>query len=172
MIEFEIANKDFSEALVHFWRESFLAAYGDIHSMENIQTYFSESYTMETANQVLSSKNYLCLKVKRDNKTVGIVVVNHRQCPWKADLIASELKQLYLLPSEYGSGLAQQIMDEVFKRVREEDKEHIWLSVSKLNLRAQRFYEKLGFEYLGDGEDIYVGTEVLPSQIMMKGLSG
>lgn len=168
MVAFEIANKDFSEVLVRFWRESFLAAYGDIHSEENIQTYFSESYTKEEAGQILSSKDFFCLKVKRDQKTVGIAVVNHRHCPQKEDLIASELKQLYLLPSEYGSGLAQQIMDEVFKRIKEEDKEHIWLSVSKLNLRAQRFYEKLGFEYLGEGEDIHVGTEVLPSQVMVR----
>ncbi|MEP1032908.1 GNAT family N-acetyltransferase [Ekhidna sp.] len=168
MIEFEVADTEFSKELMEFWRESFLAAYGDIHSKENIAAYFSESYTMDEATRILSEDNFVCLKANRDKKTVGIAVVNHRLCPLKKDLEASELKHLYLLPSEYGSGLAQEMMDKVFERVKNEGKEYVWLSVSKLNNRAQRFYEKLGFELLGRGDDIYVGDEVLPSEIMLK----
>ncbi|WP_436515466.1 GNAT family N-acetyltransferase [Ekhidna sp. To15] len=171
MIEFEIADIDFAEALVQFWKKSFLAAYSDIHSEENIQAYFSISYTIEEATRILTCKNYECLKAKRDQQTVGISIVNNRRCPLKAELDAMELKHLYLLPSEYGSRLAHRIMDEVFDQLKDAGKTHIWLSVSKLNQRAQRFYKKLGFEMLGKGEDIHVGDEVLPSLVLMKKLN-
>ncbi|MEO9871923.1 GNAT family N-acetyltransferase [Ekhidna sp.] len=168
MIEFEIADVRFSEELVQFWRESFLAAYVDIHTKENIEAYFDESYTLEEANNVLSSEIHFCLKALRDQETVGVAIVAHQKCPLLENLIASELKQLYLLPSEYGSGLAYQMMEEVFRRIKGEEKEYVWLNVSKKNPRAQKFYQKIDFEMVGGGDDIHVGSEVLPSQIMIR----
>lgn len=170
MVEFEIADIGFAEELVQFWKESFLAAYSDTHSEENIKAYFSASYTVEEAINMLSSSNYECLKAKRNHSTVGIAIINNRRCPLKEELNAAELKHLYLLPSEYGSGLANQLMEEVFKKAEAAGQSHVWLSVSKLNARAKRFYVKLGFELLGDGEDINVGNEVLPSLILFKKL--
>lgn len=171
MVEFEIADIGFAEELVQFWKESFLAAYSDIHSPENIQAYFAASYTMDEASKILSSDQYECLIAKRNHSTVGIAIINNRRCPLKEELNAAELKHLYLLPSEYGSGLANQLMEEVFKKVEAAGKSHMWLSVSKLNTRAQRFYKKLRFKLLGDGEDINVGNEVLPSLILIRSLN-
>ncbi|MEO9483725.1 MAG: GNAT family N-acetyltransferase [Ekhidna sp.] len=170
MIEFEIADNNFSTQLVQFWRESFLAAYSDVHSAENIQAYFSASYTIEEANKMLSSEHFFCLKANRNQQTVGIAIVNYRRCSLNEGLDTAELKHLYLLPSAYGTGLAHKMMDEVFRSVKKESKSHVWLSVSKLNIRAQRFYKKLGFECIGDGDDIHVGNEVLASLIMIKKL--
>ncbi len=168
MVEIEIADIGFAEELVQFWKKSFLAAYSDIHSEENIQAYFSSCYTVEEASNILISKNYECLKANRDQQTVGISIVNDRKCPLNTELNAIELKHLYLLPSEYGSGLAHEMMDEVFQRAKKAGKSHIWLSVSKLNQRAQRFYMKLGFEQLGTGADIHVGDEVLHSLVLIR----
>ncbi len=170
MIEFEIADVSFANELVLFWRESFLAAYGDIHEKSNIETYFEKSYSLHVAQNILKSQKFVCLKAERDNHLVGIAVVNHASCPFKMELKASELKQLYLDPSEYGSGLAPEIMGQVFKIIKEFGDKHIWLSVSKLNERALRFYEKMKFETIGEGKNIHVGNEVLPSLIMLKEL--
>ncbi len=168
MVEFEIADITFANDLVEFWKESFLAAYGDIHKKSNIEIYFEKSYSLYVAQNILKSQKFICLKVKRDAKLVGITIINHEKCPLKAELKASELKQLYLHPSEYGSGLAKSIMDKVMEMIKESGDRYIWLSVSKLNRRAQRFYLKMNFEVIGDGEDIHVGEEVLPSLIMIR----
>ena len=170
MIEFEVADIDFANELVLFWRESFLAAYGDIHERSDIETYFEKSYSLHVAQNILKSQKFVCLKAKRDNHLVGVAIVNHTNCPLKTELKASELKHLYLLASEYGSGLAHEMMSRVLEIVKEADKEYVWLSVSKLNERAQRFYEKVDFEVIGQGENIHVGNEVLPSLVMIRAI--
>ena len=171
MIEFEVADIDFANELVLFWRESFLAAYGDIHEKSDIESYFEKSYSLHVAQNMLKSQKFVCLKAKRANQLVGIAIVNHTNCPLKkTELKASELKHLYLLASEYGSGLAHEMMSQVRRIVKDADKEHIWLSVSKLNERAQRFYEKVDFEVIGEGENIHVGNEVLPSLVMIRAI--
>lgn len=168
MIEFKIADIGFAEELVKFWRVSFLQAYSEIHSNENIEAYFAQSYTTAEAQRILSDKHFICIKANREGKTVGIAIINHRRCPLKKELNASELKHLYLLSSEYGSGLAQEMVEKVFQISEDAGKSAVWLSVSKLNVRAQRFYQKLGFDLMGNGDDIKVGDELLPSLVMVK----
>ena len=170
MIEFKKADVNFAEELVVFWRDSFLSAYGDLHKKADIERYFDQSYHLNEAHNVLTDLKYDCLKALRNNRLVGIAIVKNERCPLKPELPASELKQLYLDSSEYGSCLAKNLMNQVFELTKNSKNEYLWLTVSKLNLRAQRFYAKMDFELLGDGESIHVGEEVLPSLIMIRQL--
>jgi ribosomal protein S18 acetylase RimI-like enzyme len=70
-----------------------------------------------------------------------------------------ELSKVYLLPGQHGSGVASALMDATIDAARERGVASVWLGVNKLNVRANRFYERSGFAEVGS-KKFQLGTEV------------
>lgn len=60
-----------------------------------------------------------------------------------------ELNRLYSHQEFLGQGVGQMLMDECFRCARELGHDVMWLGVWEYNPRAQRFYEKNGFRFVG-----------------------
>ena len=127
-----------------------------------------ENYTSEAAQKLLTDHNTVCTIASRNRKQVGVYIVQHHACPLLPHMVASELKHLYLLSEEYGTGLGKAMLEHAFQVIKKEKREWVWLCVSNLNRRAQKFYEKMDFETIGDGPILKVGTDRLHSSIMIR----
>jgi diamine N-acetyltransferase len=68
---------------------------------------------------------------------------------WKA----LELKRIYILKEYQGMGVAQKLMDFYQQYAIDNHYNALWLGVWEHNLRAQKFYEKYGFENSGHTHD-------------------
>ena len=157
-----------AKELVTFWKSSFIQAYKDVHSPENMEIYFAENYTIAAAEEILGNKNYHCSFAKRGNKNIGVSIIRDRSCTLLPKLNSSELKHLYVLSTEYHSGLGKMILENVFQTLHQNKKEYLWLCVSDRNLRAQNFYRKFNFKVVGKGPILNVGTDALSSSIMIR----
>jgi diamine N-acetyltransferase len=73
---------------------------------------------------------------------------------WKA----LELKRLYVLKEYHGKGVAQLLMNYVFKFAVENNFEVVWLGVWEYNFIAQAFYKKMGFIDTGFKHDFPIGN--------------
>ena len=155
-----------ADELVCLWTETFVQAYHNIHSPENIHVYCTKNYSAEEANSVLSSDQFDCIMAYRENMSVGYYILKHQECPIRLDGASSELKQIYILASEYGKGLGKMLVEHAFDMTCQANCQWIWLCVSDRNYRAQKFYEKLKFEPVAPGPILEVGTDQLPSTIM------
>jgi ribosomal protein S18 acetylase RimI-like enzyme len=60
-----------------------------------------------------------------------------------------EISKIYLLPSAHGSGLAKRLMDIASEDARSQGARSVWLGVNQQNARANRFYDRLGYEIVG-----------------------
>lgn len=60
-----------------------------------------------------------------------------------------ELSKCYVAPDELGSGVAALLVEDTISRCAKLEAVGIWLGVNRLNVRAQRFYAKHGFELVG-----------------------
>ncbi len=170
MVKYVIADASVSETLVKLWTDSFRQAYKNVHTPENIETYCRQNFSIAKANEVLSAKTVTCILALRDEMPVGLSVFQHHGTKMRQLDRPSELKQLYILSSEYGSGLGKAMIEHSFSLMRDADKDWVWLCVSDLNYRAQKFYRKMGFKQVGKGPVLEVGTDRLPSSIMCKKL--
>ena len=65
-----------------------------------------------------------------------------------------EITSIYLQPEAWGKGYAKQLFDFMVKELRSMKCRKIHLWVIKENIRAQRFYEKCGFEKTGKEKQI------------------
>lgn len=167
MVNIQKAELESAAILSSLWTDAFKEAYHDVHSKENIENYCSANYTEAEARRILNSNVYDCSYATVNGKRVGLSVVHHQPCPLKRELKASELKQLYLLSSAYGTGLGRMMIEHAFQQIKEAKNEWVWLCVSNVNFRAQRFYQKLNFQIIGDGPELIVGTDRLTSSVMV-----
>ncbi|WP_461665042.1 GNAT family N-acetyltransferase [Gordonia sputi] len=91
-----------------------------------------------------------------DGTTVGYSLVHHRP-PSDPDVVveapSSELSKMYVLPDHHSRGRTdppgQLLMRAAIETARDRGSVLVWLGVNQENVRAQRFYAKMGFERAG-----------------------
>lgn len=166
MINIRPADKNSAAELSELCRTSFAEAYKGVNSEEDIKAYCEKNYSQQTIETNLSNPGVIYEVAYKGGKAVGFFMVQTQDCPIALDGDAVELKQIYVLSSEFGTGLGKQLLDEVFRCARQLNKKWIWLSVSDLNTRAQSFYRKHGFQPLGAAPTLEVGNDRLIATVM------
>lgn len=69
------------------------------------------------------------------------------------------VSKCYVRPEHHGGGVAARLLEAALERGRERGCGGMWLNVNYANFRAQRFYEKHGWERVGY-VDFVVGEQV------------
>jgi GNAT superfamily N-acetyltransferase len=77
-----------------------------------------------------------------------------------------KIHKLYILPSEQGKGIGEQLIHFAEKRCLEDQISKLTLNVNRYN-KALRFYEKLGFKNV-KSEDIEIGNGYLMEDFVME----
>ena len=91
-----------------------------------------------------------------------------------------ELSKIYVRPEHHGAGIAGALIDASVGAARERGARSLWLGVNQHNVRANRFYEKQGFEVVGTKHflvgsrlhDDFVRERPLPRAGVEPGASG
>ena len=166
MFELQLVGIEFAAQLAELQAETFKQAYGDVHSAEDISAYSLANYTVEAASNELASDQTVCCVGFKLFEPVGYYIVKHDDCPIAVGSKSSELKQIYILASEYGAGLGKMLYEHALETIRSAGSQWVWLCVSDINFRAQAFYKKLEFKKLGTGPVLEVGKERLLSSIL------
>ena len=90
-----------------------------------------------------------------DGEPVGYTMLVHGE-PHDADVAAAittrptaELSKMYTLPGQHGGGVAAELMAASLAAALARGAAAVWLGVNEENGRANRFYEKHGFERVG-----------------------
>lgn len=103
----------------------------------------------------LSDENRDVVVARVDGAIVGYSLVLHGD-PTDPEVRAvvtqrpvSELSKMYVLPRAHGAGVAHELMSTAVSACAERGSVAVWLGVSNVNLRAQRFYGKAGFVEVG-----------------------
>ncbi len=145
---------------------TFEEAYRDGHSSDDILTYCQSNYSLREVITTLQDDRVVCKLAYKKGVPVGFFLLKHHNCPILLKEDSSELKQIYVLSSEYGGGMGRLLFDDAITCTNNANSSWIWLLVPDSNQRAQSFYRKRKFESIGIGPELIVGTDRLPSTIM------
>lgn len=167
MYIFKKADITFLDILQNLMKDTFIQAYENIHSEENIERYLNKNVTTKLVSTILSSETFTCTIAFKGNKPLGFFILKDKQCPFNVNNTSLELKQLYILKSEYNLGLGKKLFTNAVQITKMLSKKYIWITVSNSNIQAKFFYEKTGFKKLGKGNKISVGTDTLSSTVMI-----
>jgi len=161
-----VAGESDAAALHAVAAETFPLACPPGTGSDQIAAFIATHLSEERFREYLRDENRLLLIAVDDaGRAVGYTMLIFG-VPGDSDVRSSvstrptaELSKVYLLPGEHGSGVASALMDATIEAARERGVASVWLGVNKLNLRANRFYERSGFATVGS-KKFQLGTEV------------
>ena len=137
-----------AETIAALMAECFTATFGHLYDPADLAGFLA-GLTPERWRAELADPAFAFLLAEADGVAVGFAKMGPHSLPVAPAGPMIELRQLYLLGSQQGSGLAARMMDRVIAIARERGAAELFLSVYVDNVRARRFYERYGFEEIG-----------------------
>ncbi len=151
-ITFRTPTQSDAAVLAALGRDSFVDAFAHLYSEKNLTTFLDATYSVDVLTSELASPRRVFRVAERDNVMIGYCKLG-LEMGFDIDLgkrRGMELKQLYLLGSETGSGAGSALIAWAIEQGRARSFDDIVLSVWSGNVAAQRFYRRHGFEKIGD----------------------
>lgn len=117
---------------------------------EDMSAYMEKAFSLETVSAELAEKDSIFIIAEVENEVVGYakIMLDSIEDGINAEK-PIELNRLYAKQEFLGKGVGKKLMDECFEIAAENNCDVMWLGVWEYNLRAKRFYEKLGFYEVG-----------------------
>lgn len=150
------------------FRTSFCDTFAHLYRPEDLGAFLAK-FTAEAWAQEFADPRYRFRVAEADGEVVGFVKLGPSELPVEPRGPAIELRQIYVLKSHHGSGLAAVLTDWAIEEAARNRAEELYLTVYTDNHRARRFYERYGFEPVGR-YDFMVGSQADEDIIMRKAL--
>lgn len=147
------ANLEDAEILAKIGWQSFDEAFSDHpeNHPDDMKIYMDEAFSIETISEDLRDEKTVYLIAEADGEAAGYAKMKfdvHEDCLSGEKTL--ELCRLYALDKFIGKGIGKSLMLEFFRIAEETKRDTVWLGVWEYNYRAQKFYEKFGFEKCGE----------------------
>jgi ribosomal protein S18 acetylase RimI-like enzyme len=172
----ELTTADIPE-LIALATKIFRDTFTHLNTPEAMEGFISKDYTFENFQRELKeagSKNFFAC----DDDGKAIAFMRLRKNSEANHFLGDnniEIQRIYVDKDYHGQrgpgGLtvADQLMQLAIDIAREQKRDWIWLGVWEHNPRAQRFYQKWGFERFSE-HDFYMGEERQTDWLMKKDL--
>ena len=136
-----------ASALSELAISSFTDTFGHLYSAENLNLFVAQALSVTVVTQELLSPMRRYRVAEESGRMVAYCKVgfDHTLSLDLPGRAVMELKQLYLRSSQFGSGVADNLMEWAIDTARNQNMDDIVLSVYNDNPRAQRFYQRFGF---------------------------
>lgn len=122
---------------------------------DNIALFIATSLSVERFEDYLHSPHHRLWLACEGAYAIGYAMSVHGE-PSDPDIQRSvvhrpsvELSKIYVRDTHHGSGVAAGLMAQTIDEARQSGAASVWLGVNQNNVRANRFYDKHGFERRG-----------------------
>ena len=117
---------------------------------DDLAHYMRQAFNLEQITKELANSKNLFLLAEIEGELAGYakLIFDNIESGIAADKPV-ELSRLYSHQKFLGKGVGQALMKACFDKAKENGCDVMWLGVWEFNPRAQRFYEKNGFQEVG-----------------------
>jgi ribosomal protein S18 acetylase RimI-like enzyme len=125
--------------------ETWPIAYGEILSKTQLDYMLGAFYNDEALNDSVVNKGHHFVLAKEGEETLGFASYEHNynQKP------QTKIHKIYVLPQTQGKGIGKILIDFIENVAKENHSTELSLNVNRFN-KALHFYQKLGFEIVGE----------------------
>lgn len=147
--------------------QSLIESHGHSAPAEIMQAYRQKSFSEEACRAELVEEQNIFFAVFFNNSPAGYSKIILHTPHLAVDLQpVTKLERLYLLQEFYGLKLGHRLLQQAIAFSKENADTGMWLEVWKGNERAIRFYQKQGFQTVGELEFVLTETHVNPAWVM------
>lgn len=151
---------------------TFRDAFSSLNTEENMNLHCATAFYPALQLAEISNPEILTLVAESDDKLVAFGQL-HLRVATPACVSSSpavELHRIYVERSFHGTGLAGDLLAEIFKSAEHHGAAAVWLGVWERNPRAIRFYQRSGFVEAGDHVFV-VGTDPQRDLVLVRSCS-
>lgn len=134
-----------------------------------MEAYVARSFNEAACRAELSDLKNIFMGVWYNGQPAGYskIICNtpHPQVPLAP---VTKLERIYLLQEYYGLGLGQGLLARAIETSKAMGDQGMWLDVWQKNDRAIRFYEKEGFEMVGESSFVLTEERTNPIWVMLR----
>lgn len=157
------------EMLSELSKQTFWESHGHSADKKDIQLYVERYFNIETLLHTLNEPSIYYRKIIIDNQLAGYtkLILNSSHLLTNIKPIA-KFERLYLLKDFYGLGLGKHLLAENMKLAKTHNQKALWLFVWTENYKALKFYQKSGFNSIGNYDFKISENHFNPNYVMLK----
>jgi diamine N-acetyltransferase len=142
--------------------------FGHLNTPENMQAFLERDYAIESFKNEFNQPGSRYFFISDGDKTAGYLRL--RRTTEVEHLLGAntiEIHRIYVDHAYHGKKVGDQLMEFAIGIAKENKHDWIWLGVWEGNPRAQRFYQKWGFEKFSE-HDFFMGDEKQTDWLLKK----
>lgn len=146
-----------AEVLSRIAAETFTETFGHTYPPQDLAAFLASAYDLEKTRRDLTDPARAAWLVEADGVVVGHALAGPCDLPHdEVTPACGELKRLYVLKAFQGGGTGSRLLAETLAWLERDGPRRLWIGVWSENFGAQRLYERMGFEKVGE-YDFIVG---------------
>lgn len=166
----EATPKDTS-VVTELGRRTFVEAFAVDNHPQHIDDYLAEAFASDRIAAELADPHALFLIASDGGRDVGYAKIVVGEAPENVTGDSPiELERIYVLQDVLGTGVGRALMTACLETARARGRDTVWLGVWERNDRAIRFYERFGFQTVGE-KTFRLGGELQRDVVMIKRLN-
>lgn len=141
-----------ARALSELAERTFRDAFGGVNARDDVDLHCARAFAPDIQAREIKDPAIETLVVEHEGALVAFAQLrlSGESPPCVTLSPAVELQRIYVDRRWHGTGLARELMTNVFERTRKAGAKGLWLGVWEHNARAIRFYKRVGFSEVGD----------------------
>ncbi|MGV3656450.1 MAG: GNAT family N-acetyltransferase [Chitinophagaceae bacterium] len=168
MVSFQQLTPADAEMLAHVGGVSLLESHGHSAPPEVMQAYVDRSFSVAACRAELSDNRNIFYALYYHGEPAGyfktIYSIPHQSVAIQP---VTKLERLYVLNKFLDKKLGQLLLQKSVELSKEAGEQGMWLNVWKKNERAIRFYQKQGFENVGESMFVLTETHANPNWVLL-----
>ena len=154
------------DRLAELARRTFVAAFGEYNTAENMAQYLDKAFSREQLLAELADKANTFIWAEQTGIPAGYAKLRRgavRVCLSGPKPV--ELERMYADIDKIGSGIGKTLLHTAVKIAQSEGYQTMWLGVWEFNEKAIEFYHRQGFRIVGE-QDFMLGRDRQTDLIM------
>ena len=152
--------------------QTFYDTFAVDNTTEDMTAYLSSSFSPALQEAELADANTKFFMAEIDGAAVGYAKLqSNPPPPCVTGSNPIELCRLYVSHAAIGSGIGAALIEACINEANMEGYKTMWLGVWERNERAQKFYERWGFQVAGE-QNFQLGSDAQKDLVMYRDIGG
>lgn len=152
------------------YKQVYIQTYGTEGVSDEFANFITRQFAVERLEHIILDHPQNITVADYKNNLLGVAEIEFaKKCPIN-NIVAPELNKLYILERFCGLGIGHKLLAEAERTVLSKGAKEMWLWVLESNDRAITFYEKQGYQHMGDAS-FQMEVNKYENKVMLKQLS-
>ena len=168
-VEIRLAQEEDAQFIALLGRVTFSETFGHLFRDQNdLIDYYNKTFSVQKIEDGIRKQNNVFWIAFVNRLPVGYAKLKlHSRSEFIESKDVCQLQKIYVVRDFLSMRIGFELQESLLKKAKELGFSHIWLSVLNSNERAIIFYEKTGFEKIGN-HDFQIGKENFEFTAMLK----